>query len=100
MEMLKKNNIKYLPTKNKIETFWKKRTPKDGLIKKSFLVKKVDLYVRALTTPYPCAFFKNKDGSVIKVFSGSIGRKKNGITVKFKDGYYTFLKYKRLKVIY
>lgn len=54
-------------------TIWEARTPEDGRITPEMSVAYVERLVRAVTHPYPGAFYENADGGIIRIWSGRIG---------------------------
>lgn len=67
-----------------LATIWEGRKPEDGLIKSEFSVRETDALVRAVTKPYPGAFYF-KDGKKYVVWSADFS-KENG-DFKLNDGY-------------
>ena len=54
-------------------TEWPGRKPADGEIDPTTMTAAdVDRYVRALTHPYPGAFFRGEDGRVVRVWAGRV----------------------------
>ncbi len=51
-------------------TYWPARKPEDGEIKTDMTVEEVDRLVRAVTKPYPGAFFKHPELGVLRIWRG------------------------------
>jgi methionyl-tRNA formyltransferase len=71
-------------------TVWPKRRPKDGEIFSSMTMEEADRLVRAVTHPYPGAFYTDGD-KIIRIWSA----KTDACTgkIKLKDGYLTPVEY-------
>lgn len=65
-------------------TEWLGRKPEDGELINSMNMDEADKLVRAVTHPYPGAFYKNQ-GKVIRIWSAKTD--KNQGEIKLKDGY-------------
>ncbi len=70
--MIRKNLEKWyhgkfevVPTDESKATYYKQRKPHDGEIDFSWEASKIDRYVRALTKPYPGAFFYNRGKKIL-----------------------------------
>ena len=86
-ESIYTNTVKLSVQDESKATFWEGRTPKDGEIKKNMFVKDAEKLVRAITHPYPGAFYK-MDDKIMKIWSATISPEKNGEnSIKLKDGY-------------
>lgn len=51
---------------------YRKRKPEDGLLQKDWSAKKILTYIKALTEPFPGAFFRTQKGSLI-IWSATVG---------------------------
>jgi len=71
-------------------TVWPARRPEDGEILNSMTMEEADRLVRAVTHPYPGAFYKNGN-KVIRIWSAKVNADKGEI--KLKDGYLTPIEY-------
>jgi methionyl-tRNA formyltransferase len=72
-------------------TYWEGRNPADGEIKTSMTPEEVDKLVRATTHPYPGAYFIDLDGSIVKIWNGSIKKSNEYKNIlKFLDSEYYF----------
>ncbi|HEV7643632.1 MAG TPA: formyltransferase family protein [Pyrinomonadaceae bacterium] len=81
-------------------TIWEGRTPDDGRITWGMTVEQVDRLVRATTRPYPGAFVKKEDGSVLRIWSGRISDIDHTIAdrselVELSNGIYEALDFER-----
>ena len=68
-------------------SLWPGRTPEEGRILPSMTVAEVDRLVRAVTRPYPGAFF-DQDGSRSVVWAGSVVELADSQPIKLADGNY------------
>ncbi|NLK27252.1 MAG: methionyl-tRNA formyltransferase [Clostridiales bacterium] len=71
-------------------TVWPGRKPEDGEIFNSMTMDEADKLVRAVTHPYPGAFYKD-GGKLIRIWSAMTDANKGKI--KLKDGYLTPINY-------
>lgn len=71
-------------------TVWPERKPEDGEIHASMTMEEADRLVRAVTHPYPGAFFKDGD-KCIRIWSAGIDKNKG--TIRLSDGYLTPIDY-------
>lgn len=71
-------------------TVWPGRKPEDGEIFNSMTMDEADKLVRAVTHPYPGAFYRDED-KIIRIWSAKIDNKRGKI--KLKDGYLTPIHY-------
>jgi len=71
-------------------TVWPGRKPEDGEIFHSMTMEEADKLVRAVTYPYPGAFYKDGD-KIIRIWSAKTDAKEGEI--KLKDGYLTPIHY-------
>jgi methionyl-tRNA formyltransferase len=69
-------------------TVWPGRKPEDGLIRSDMSVDDVDRLVRAVTHPYPGAYFKCDDGRECVVWEGSAAASSEGVAIELRDGTY------------
>ncbi len=81
-------------------TIWEGRTPDDGRITFGMTVEEVDRLVRATTRPYPGAFVKREDNSILRVWSGRISDIDHTIAdrselVELSDGLYEALDFEK-----
>jgi methionyl-tRNA formyltransferase len=85
------NNITLTKQDNTLATEWPGRKPEDGEILNSMTMDEVSKLVRAVTYPYPGAFYKDNN-KVIRIWSATT-RKETGV-IKLIDGYLTPVEYK------
>lgn len=78
-----KDDVKMLIQDESIATYWPGRKPEDGEIYATMTMEEADRMVRAVTKPYPGAFFKDKD-KIIRIWSAKTDAKKGDI--KLSDG--------------
>lgn len=79
------NNNITLTTQNDADaTEWHGRKPEDGEILSSMTIDEADKLVRAVTHPYPGAFYKDED-KTIRIWSAKTD--KNDGVIKLSDGY-------------
>jgi len=91
---LSAGTIRPQPQDNTRATQWPGRTPEDGRITPSMTVAEVERLVRAVTRPYPGAFF-DIDGRRLRVWAGKPRgeRPVSGYDIRLADGAYTALQY-------
>ncbi|GAA0469203.1 formyltransferase family protein [Alkalibacillus silvisoli] len=78
------NNITLTKQNDADATEWPGRTPKDGEVLNSMTMDEADKLVRAVTHPYPGAFYKGEDHN-IRIWSAKINKYEGAI--KLRDGY-------------
>jgi len=84
------NNIKLVEQNEAEATVWPARRPEDGEIFDNMTMEEADRLVRAVTRPYPGAFYR--DGNrIIRIWSARTD--KNGGLIKLRDGYLTPIEY-------
>ncbi|WP_293394219.1 formyltransferase family protein [Peptoclostridium sp.] len=71
-------------------TEWPGRKPEDGELLSSMTIDEADKLVRAVTYPYPGAFYKDGE-QVMRIWSAKVDAKKGEI--KLSDGYLTPIEY-------
>jgi len=71
-------------------TEWSGRNPEDGEVLSSMTMNDADKLVRAVTHPYPGAFYKDEN-KVIRIWSAKVDQSKGEI--KLSDGYLTPIDY-------
>jgi methionyl-tRNA formyltransferase len=80
------NNTVHLQKQDESKaTEWPGRKPEDGEILPSMTMEEADRLVRAVTHPYPGAFYKNTNGEIIKIWKACKNTKTGD--VKLVDGY-------------
>lgn len=67
-------------------TYWEGRKPEDGEIKKEMTTEEAERLVRAVTHPYPGAFYKEKNQKII-IWSSKLIKKYEKNAIKLRDGY-------------
>lgn len=68
-------------------TEWSGRKPEDGEVFNSMTMDEADKLVRAVTHPYPGAFYKSED-KTIRIWSAEVGKTYyNNESIKLADGY-------------
>lgn len=80
------NNITLTKQNEANATEWPGRKPEDGEIFSSMTMDEADKLVRAVTHPYPGAFYKDED-RIIRIWSAKMN--KNEGEIKLSDGYLT-----------
>ncbi|MDB9717915.1 formyltransferase family protein [Candidatus Pelagibacter sp.] len=90
-ELILQNKLQLFPQDNSKATIWPSRTPADGQINLNGSIYEAEKLVRALTHPYPGAFYY-KNGIKQIVWSAKIVddinlNEKNNNILKFFDGY-------------
>lgn len=75
-----------------LATIWKGRRPEDGEMNGEMTMQEAERLVRAVTHPYPGAFFYKKEKKVI-VWSAEVSEYPRKNNFKLKDGYLNLLKY-------
>ncbi|MBO8173577.1 MAG: methionyl-tRNA formyltransferase [Bacillaceae bacterium] len=78
------NNITLTKQNEEEATEWPRRKPEDGEIFPSMTMDEADKMVRAVTHPYPGAFYRDGD-TIIRIWSADVNEEKGKI--KLKDGY-------------
>lgn len=78
------DTLVFYPQDEAKATFWPRRTPADGEILSHMTMAEADRLVRAVTRPYPGAFFRSGN-EIIRVWSARVGD--NGGPFKLADGY-------------
>jgi len=73
-------------------TEWPGRKPEDGEITADFTMEQADRMVRAVTHPYPGAFYRTEDGA-LRIWSARVSPEGNGL--KLKDGILIPMDYER-----
>ena len=88
------NDIQFREQSEALATVWPGRSPADGEISLSSSVWDADRLVRAVTRPYPGAFFYKGDKKVI-VWKASVttDESKTESFIKFTDGYLNLIEY-------
>ncbi len=67
-------------------TMWPGRKPEDGEIRPDMSVVEAERMVRAVTHPYPGAFYR-QDGKKYIMWSAKISKEKEGLAFPLKDGW-------------
>lgn len=78
------NNIKLIKQNEESATEWPGRKPEDGEIFSDMTMGEAEKLVRAVTHPYPGAFYRTED-KTIRIWSAKTDKEKGEI--KLKDGY-------------
>jgi methionyl-tRNA formyltransferase len=78
------NNIKLIKQNEAEATVWPGRKPEDGEIFNSMTMEEADRLVRAVTRPYPGAFYRDGD-RIIRIWSAKTDE--NEGLIKLSDGY-------------
>lgn len=85
-------NVRYSEQNNEQATYWPGRKPDDGEILETMSVLEAERLVRALTDPFPGAYFVDlKNNTRINIKSASVSAKRGKI--KLIDGYLNPIKY-------
>jgi len=87
---LEAGSVEEQPQDDSKATVWPGRRPEDGeILPQSMTVEQVDRLVRATTRPYPGAFVRQADGSVLRVWSGApCFGKPAAVELQLTDGRY------------
>lgn len=88
---LEAGTLELYPQDDAQATLWPGRTPEDGRIVPAMTVQQADRLVRAVTRPYPGAFY-DAGGRRLRVWSGAPGARE-GHVLDLADGPYTALDY-------
>jgi len=75
------------PQDERMATTWLGRRPEDGQILPTMSLDEVERLVRAVTHPYPGAFWDTEDGRLLRVWAGSSSRR-DGPTIQLSTGTY------------
>lgn len=89
------NNVNLKKQDENLATYWEGRKPEDGEINKNMTCEEVDRLIRAVTRPYPGAFYKT-NGCKIIVWAGELKAKledKDNLFFELEDGYLIPLDY-------
>ncbi len=90
LPMLSKNEIKEIKQNTEKISYWPQRKPDDGLINLDGSIYEAELLIRAVTKPYPGAFFFEKEKKIIvwksKVLKSKKNIKENQKVLRFFDG--------------
>lgn len=84
-----KNNIQLLKQDESLATEWPGRKPEDGELDLEGSVFEAERMVRALTHPYPGAFYYDLDGKKIIIWRSQITDSDQGHSLVFADGFLT-----------
>lgn len=77
---------------NSLATVWPGRTPDDGQINLGGSVYNAERMVRAVTRPYPGAFYRDSSGRKIIIWAAKISHSKpKGDFLQFSDGYLSII---------
>lgn len=85
-----RNQVTLIKQNEKDATVWPGRRPEDGELLSSMTMKEADRLVRAVTRPYPGAFYRDSDGT-IRIWSCATSNI-NG-DIKLMDGFLTPIEY-------
>ena len=88
-------SVKLVPQIEENATFWPGRTPADGKILNTMTVYEIERLVRAVTHPYPGAFFDGTTERII-VWEGKMFETPNSIAIPACDGIYWATKFSRI----
>ena len=86
------NHITLRKQNEELATIWEGRKPEDGKITGDMTMREADRLVRAVTHPYPGAFYY-KEGKKITVWSAEISEYPEENSFRLKDGYLNLLEY-------
>lgn len=73
-------------------TEWPGRKPEDGEILSSMSMNEADKLIRAVTHPYPGAFYKDGD-KIIRIWTGKVQKEFDNSSIKLVDGYLLPIEY-------
>lgn len=91
-ESIVNNTIRLWKQDNAAATEWPGRKPEDGEIKPEMTIKEADRMVRAVTHPYPGAFYDCGEEKVI-IWKAEVSRNFAKGSIKLADGYLLPLEY-------
>lgn len=86
------NNVQLLKQDNSAATEWPGRKPEDGEIFASMTMEEAERLVRAVTHPYPGAFYRGNNCKYI-IWSAEISKQIKDNAFRLKDGYLIPLEY-------
>lgn len=86
------NHIALRKQDEEAATIWEGRKPEDGEITRDMTMGEADRLVRAVTHPYPGAFYY-KEGKKITVWSAEVSEYPQENSFRLKDGYLNLLEY-------
>lgn len=86
------NSVTLTKQDHSLATEWPGRKPEDGEITSSMTMEEADRMVRAVTHPYPGAFYREKDG-VLRIWSAKVSTESGRI--RLKDGFLEPLVFER-----
>ena len=81
------------PQDNALATEWSGRKPEDGEITKKMSLSEAECLVRAVTHPYPGAFYQNGDQTILIWKAKTALEEPDGYSIRFKDGYLIPIEY-------
>lgn len=89
------NNISLQKQDESLATYWEGRKPEDGRISEEMTCLDADRLVRAVTKPYPGAFYEEDNKKIIIWTAKTIQEKatEENIVIKLKDGYLIPIEY-------
>ncbi|WP_205859181.1 formyltransferase family protein [Pleionea sediminis] len=83
---LRNENIVLKPQVHELATEWPGRKPEDGEINLEGSVFEAERLIRAVTHPYPGAYYFNDQGQKVIIWKASVDEGKNNMSLKFYDG--------------
>ena len=87
------NTLTGKPQDNALATKWPGRKPEDGEITKEMFLSEAECLVRAVTHPYPGAFYQDGDQTILIWKAKTALEEPDGYSIRFKDGYLIPIEY-------
>lgn len=89
------NNVSLQKQDESLATYWEGRKPEDGRISEDMTCLDADRLVRAVTKPYPGAFYEEDNKKIVIWKAKTIQEKTDNelISIKLKDGYLIPIEY-------
>jgi methionyl-tRNA formyltransferase len=103
LKSLEEGTGEFSPQDDTKASYWPTRRPEDGLLHSGMKVRDADLLVRAVTHPYPGAFYQTSDG-LVRVWRGSQSAAEQSaddsvLPLRFVDGYLYATDYDQLEPV-
>lgn len=89
--LIMNDGLSLIEQDNSKSTIWPERLPEDGKINLEGSVYKAERLVRAVTRPYPGAFYIDDSGDKVIIWSSSVAEKFPGLEYNFIEFYDGFL---------
>ncbi|AKE52337.1 formyltransferase family protein [Kangiella geojedonensis] len=89
---LLRDNVEMLAQDDTLASEWPGRSPEDGQINLNGSVVDAERLIRAVTHPYPGAFYYNNKGQKVIVWEAEISNECKSGDLEFNDGFLTIIK--------